>query len=122
MVHTVKMEVPKVKSVLNKDVIFEISNSAGKLGELHISKGNIEWLPAGAFGQEKTTELGEICRQNVCRRRENCQKDVRTSSALPGAYPTQPIPLGAKSSLRAVWRWTIRGGSIPPSCLRPNEN
>ncbi|MGO4869790.1 MAG: hypothetical protein ACLPGW_04145 [Roseiarcus sp.] len=47
------MEVPKVKSVLNKDVIFEISNSAGKLGELHISKGNIEWLPAGASVKKK---------------------------------------------------------------------
>jgi hypothetical protein len=53
MAHKVTMEVPKAKSVLNKDIIFEISNSKGKLGELHVSKGNIEWVRSGASVKKK---------------------------------------------------------------------
>jgi hypothetical protein len=53
MAHKVTMEVPKAKSVLNKDIIFEISNNNGKLGELHVSKGNIEWVPSGNSVKKK---------------------------------------------------------------------
>ena len=45
MAHQIGMELPTTKTLLSKDVIFRISNKLGKLGELHISKGNVEWIP-----------------------------------------------------------------------------
>jgi hypothetical protein len=53
MAHTITMEVPTTKTVLNADVIFKISNNSGKLGELHISKGNVEWVPSKASIKKK---------------------------------------------------------------------
>ena len=35
------------KFVLHKDVKIEVKNDEGKLGTVLVSKGNIEWLPAG---------------------------------------------------------------------------
>lgn len=43
--HDVSFEIPQ-KFVLSKDVKFEIKTNGSKLGELLISKGNIEWVPA----------------------------------------------------------------------------
>jgi hypothetical protein len=43
--HDVSFEIPQ-KLVLSKDVRFEIKTDGAKLGELLISKGNIEWVPA----------------------------------------------------------------------------
>jgi len=43
--HDVSFEIPQ-KFVLSKDVTFEIKSDGAKLGELLISKGNIEWVPA----------------------------------------------------------------------------
>ncbi len=34
-------------SVLSKDVEFEVRSNSKKLGTMMLSKGNIEWLPAG---------------------------------------------------------------------------
>lgn len=39
----------KNKFVLHKDVEVEIKTDGAKLGTLLISKGNVEWLPAGNF-------------------------------------------------------------------------
>lgn len=44
MAHEVKM-ILNTSVVLNKDVKFEVKTSEGKLGDLLISKGNIEWVP-----------------------------------------------------------------------------
>ena len=45
MAHTVTFDI-QTKVALAKDVKFEIRNDQGKLGELLISKGNIEWKAA----------------------------------------------------------------------------
>jgi hypothetical protein len=34
--------------VLGKDVQFVVKRDGRKLGELHVSKGNLEWVPAGS--------------------------------------------------------------------------
>jgi hypothetical protein len=44
-VHDVSFEIPQ-KFVLAKDVRFEVKSDGSKLGELLVSKGNIEWIPA----------------------------------------------------------------------------
>lgn len=46
MAHEVTLDIA-TKFVLHKDVKVEVKTDAGKLGTLLISKGNIEWLPAG---------------------------------------------------------------------------
>lgn len=46
MAHEVTMEL-KSTFVLRKDVSFEIKKNESKLGTLLISKGNVEWIPAG---------------------------------------------------------------------------
>jgi hypothetical protein len=46
MAHEVSIDINN-KFVLHKDVKLEVKTDAGKLGTLLISKGNIEWLPAG---------------------------------------------------------------------------
>jgi len=46
MAHKVTIDIND-KFVLSKDVKVEVKNDEGKLGTLLISKGNIEWLPAG---------------------------------------------------------------------------
>ena len=43
--HEIELEVP-AKVVLHKDVKFTIKSDGVKLGELHISKGTIDWQPA----------------------------------------------------------------------------
>ena len=42
--HSVTMRQPNEK-VINTDVEFIIREGDKKLGELHVSKGSIEWLP-----------------------------------------------------------------------------
>lgn len=46
MAHTVSLEIPSTRTVLHKDIKFEVRETYGKLGTLLISKGNIEWLPS----------------------------------------------------------------------------
>jgi hypothetical protein len=46
MAHEVTLDIA-TKFVLHKDVKIEVKTDAGKLGTLLVSKGNIEWLPAG---------------------------------------------------------------------------
>lgn len=50
--HEVTLDIA-TKFVLHKDVKFEIKSDSKKLGTLLISKGNIEWLPSGAFVNKK---------------------------------------------------------------------
>jgi len=44
MAHQVSIEIPSTRTVLHKDIKFEVRGSTGKIGTLLISKGNIEWL------------------------------------------------------------------------------
>ncbi|VVE80367.1 hypothetical protein [Pandoraea sputorum] len=46
MAHEVTLDIA-TKFILHKDVKIEVKTSEGKLGELLVSKGNIEWVPAG---------------------------------------------------------------------------
>lgn len=46
MAHKITMEIPK-RTITKEDVIFVVSKNSVKIGELLISKGNIEWWPAG---------------------------------------------------------------------------
>ena len=45
--HSISMKQPE-EVVLGKDVRFSIKRDGRKLGELHVSKGNLEWVPAGS--------------------------------------------------------------------------
>lgn len=42
--HRVIMRQPK-EIVMNSDIEFVVRENGKKLGELHVSKGSIEWLP-----------------------------------------------------------------------------
>lgn len=44
MAHKIKLQQPEW-TVQHKDVVIEVANGDGKLGELHISKGSVEWQP-----------------------------------------------------------------------------
>ena len=46
MAHEVTMDI-STKFVLHKDVTVEVKKDGSKLGTVLISKGNIEWVPAG---------------------------------------------------------------------------
>ena len=46
MAHEVIMDI-STKFVLHKDVEIEVKKDGRKLGTVLVSKGNIEWLPAG---------------------------------------------------------------------------
>ena len=43
--HKVIMRQPREK-IVNSDVVFVIKEGEKKLGELHVSKGSIEWKPS----------------------------------------------------------------------------
>jgi hypothetical protein len=45
--HVVRMSLPQ-GLVVNSDVEFTITSDGKKLGEVHLSKGTIDWRPAGA--------------------------------------------------------------------------
>ncbi len=46
MAHKIHMRLPK-EQIMNSDVQFIVKSGNTKLGELHISKGNVEWWPSG---------------------------------------------------------------------------
>ena len=52
MAHEVTLDIA-TKFVLHKDVKIEVKTDDGKLGTLLVSKGNVEWLPAGNFVNKK---------------------------------------------------------------------
>ena len=43
--HDIYVAIPE-KSVLNKDVVFDVYSDKNKLGTLKISKGSVEWAPS----------------------------------------------------------------------------
>jgi hypothetical protein len=46
--HDVDMSIPTTKMVLHADVVFEVRSDGEKFGELRISKGSVDWIPANA--------------------------------------------------------------------------
>ena len=52
MAHEVTLDIA-TKFVLHKDVTIEVKKNGKKLGELLVSKGNIEWLPSGNHVNKK---------------------------------------------------------------------
>lgn len=52
MAHEVRAKID-TKVVAHKDLEISVKDSAGKLGTLLISKGNIEWVPARASVKKK---------------------------------------------------------------------
>jgi hypothetical protein len=44
-VHEIRLSLPRA-SVINTDVEVEVWSDNAKLGELHLSKGTIDWRPA----------------------------------------------------------------------------
>lgn len=52
MAHEVILDI-STKFVLHKDVTIEIKKDGKKLGTVLVSKGNIEWVPAGNYVNKK---------------------------------------------------------------------
>jgi len=52
--HDVKLKRAKAE-IVNSDVVFEIKKNSKKLGELHISRGAIEWVPNNARYKRRMT-------------------------------------------------------------------
>lgn len=52
MAHQVTLDI-STKFVLHKDVEIEVKKDGRKLGTALVSKGNIEWLPAGNYVNKK---------------------------------------------------------------------
>lgn len=52
MAHVVILDI-STKFVLHKDVTIEIKKDGKKLGTVLVSKGNIEWVPAGNYVNKK---------------------------------------------------------------------
>lgn len=46
MAHKILLQQPEWE-VLHKDVVVKVTGDDGKLGEIHLSKGSIEWVPSG---------------------------------------------------------------------------
>ncbi len=42
--HTIYMKQPRDR-IMNADIEFTVKENGRKLGELHISKGNVQWIP-----------------------------------------------------------------------------
>ena len=47
MSHKITMKIPRM-AVGSRDVIFVVTRNSVKIGELLISKGNVEWWPKGS--------------------------------------------------------------------------
>ena len=64
--HSISMQQPQ-EVILGKDVQFTIKRNNRKLGELHVSKGNLEWVPAGSKVKTyrlRWVEVAELFEEN----------------------------------------------------------
>lgn len=52
MSHELTLDIAS-KFILHKDVTIQVKKNGKKLGTVLISKGNIEWLPAGNYVNKK---------------------------------------------------------------------
>lgn len=73
MAHQVTLDI-STKFVLHKDVEVEVKKDGHKLGTVLISKGNIEWLPAGHHVNKKRLSWSKFAELMIAEGR-----DVRIS-------------------------------------------
>lgn len=73
MAHEVTLDI-STKFLLHKDVTVEIKKDGRKLGTALISKGNIEWVPAGNSVNKKRLSWAKFAELMVAE-----GKDVRIS-------------------------------------------
>lgn len=71
MAHEVTMDI-STKFVLHKDVTIDVKKDGRKLGTALISKGNIEWVPAGNSVNKKRLSWAKFAELMVAE-----GKDVR---------------------------------------------
>lgn len=71
MAHEVTLDIA-TKFVLHKDVKIEVKTDEGKLGTLLVSKGNVEWMPAGNSVNKK-----RMTWKNFAKLMEEHGKDVK---------------------------------------------
>jgi hypothetical protein len=57
--HEVNMRLPK-EQVVSADIEFSVKRNGSKLGELHVSKGNVEWWPARSKSKKKRLGWQEL--------------------------------------------------------------
>lgn len=50
--HSISMKQPRER-IMNADIEFTIKENGKKLGELHISKGNVQWTPKNSRQTKK---------------------------------------------------------------------
>lgn len=53
--HLVQMKIPTTKVVQHADVVFEVFDDTGKLGELRVSQGGVDWYRRNAQIPTKLT-------------------------------------------------------------------
>ena len=73
MAHEVTLDI-STKFVLHKDVTIEVKKDGRKLGAALISKGNIEWVPAGNSVNKKRLSWAKFAELMVAE-----GKDVKIS-------------------------------------------
>jgi hypothetical protein len=73
MAHEVTLDI-STKFVLHKDVTIEVKKDGRKLGTALISKGNIEWVPAGNSVNKKRLSWAKFAELMVAE-----GKDVKIS-------------------------------------------
>jgi hypothetical protein len=87
MAHEIFFDI-NTKFVLKKDVTFEIKKDGKKLGELLISQGNLEWMPAkgkvrkhriewdalDSFMKENGTEVVSVKKRNAMAKKRAAKK------------------------------------------------
>lgn len=49
-----------------RDIVFVVSDADGKLGELHVSKGTVDWLPRNAQTRDRLPwdRFGQVMEEN----------------------------------------------------------
>ena len=130
--HDVEMSIPTTKVVLHADVVFEIRSDDEKLGELHVSKGSIDWYASNAripvkltweqFDRLMRDQRGEITSASISRCRSPPPPLVSwsaatTSSRSCGPHWTPPVRADPPSS----WSWAKRGSARPGWLTKPRS-
>ena len=59
MAHKIEMTIPKTQ-IISTDVEFVIKQNGKLLGRLNVSKGNLEWIPAGNYVKKYRLRWGSV--------------------------------------------------------------
>ena len=66
MSHDIYIEIPRI-NVKHTDMRIVVNKNGAKIGELLVSKGNVEWWPKGNFRNKKRmkwSQLDELFREH----------------------------------------------------------